>query len=415
MKQSMPRTGEALFLLAVGAGPLHGQSSCEPGRWEFETRYTVEANDALPLSRIWDLEVGPDGSVYLSHGFDPEVVVLDGEGSQRGTIGRAGSGPGEFADAPRLLAWRGDTLVAGDRFNTLLLGPDGHEYRRVGFSTPVPEETSTFVAGTILADGSWLGRRLIHSPIESFIRPSHLPLRRFTDSGQIVDTITWVRQAPAILAGDRDARGNYELTARHPFSWTEESWLPVVSTKDGGAVVLEGVVERGGETVPALMKISIEGDTLWAHQLPVGNEIPRRTRARLREAFGALQAGDFSTSLAATRPTSTSERMRRLAERSIDFPERFPSVRQIVAGDDGSVWVLRESGPEEFDVWDVYDGDGHLRGSLPVTEGRTGPLPWTPKMLLLQATVEAAWGVTYDEFGIPTLHSLAVRKSCSRP
>lgn len=60
----------------------------------------------------------------------------------------------------------------------------------------------------------------------------------------------------------------------------------------------------------------------------------------------------------------------------------------------------------EADVWGVYDADGARRGTIRVTDGSTGPFPWSPRMLLMHATMDTAWGVTYDDFGVPTLHSL---------
>lgn len=396
-----------------GTANVAGQSSCDSTQWTFETRLTVVADDALPLGRVWDLEVGPDGGIYLSHGFEPGVLVLSEDGTLARVIGGAGSGPGEFADAPRRLAWRADTLVAGDRFNTLLLNQEGREVRRVGFSTPAPGEASTFVAGTPLADGSWLGRRLIHSPTEPYLRAGRLPLLRFSDAGEILDTITFVRPPPAIIAGERNARGSHELEARHPlFAWSGESGLPVVPTKDGTAVIHEGEVVRDGQARPALIKVSITSDTIWVRQLPRPEQVDRLVGSRLREAFGALRAGDYATSSSARRPRGAAERLRSLAERAIEIPSRYPAVRQIVAGDDGSVWVLLESKPQPQDVWGVYDRDGLRVGTVSLPEGQTGPFPWTPRMLLLQATVDSGWGVTYDQFGVPTLHALSVTSLC---
>lgn len=84
----------------------------EPGRWRLvEQRRLPDA--AQHLGMVRDLALHPDGTVFVAD-LDPVLIHrFAPDGSHDGTIGRAGSGPGEFADA--FLALAGDTLLVQDR------------------------------------------------------------------------------------------------------------------------------------------------------------------------------------------------------------------------------------------------------------------------------------------------------------
>jgi hypothetical protein len=286
--------------------------------------------------------------------------------------------------------------------------------RRVSFRVPVRSESSLFVPGTSLADGSFLGLRYLTPPLPSFYRAPELALRRFSADGDIIDTIAVVRQPPAV--GDRgfaDEFPNRVLT--HPLeSWTGESQLPVVATRDGTAVVLVGdvTVERGSAAFD-LLKIGISGDTLMKRRI---RYIPRligdSERDEVRDAYAAHFAGDL-LSPATGRPASgTAARLREAARQALAFPDYYPPVRQIVTGGDGSIWLLRESAPLPADLWEIYGEDGVLEGALRITEGRSEPYPWTPRLRILRATRDVVWGVTTDDLDVPYLHKYRVDRAC---
>jgi hypothetical protein len=95
--------------------------------------------------------------VYVGQASDAWVAVFGPDGEPRPAVGRAGDGPGEFRSAPRFVAWKADTLVAIEQFGAHLFDLDGDEVRRVSFRVRFPSESSVFVAGLALADGSFLG------------------------------------------------------------------------------------------------------------------------------------------------------------------------------------------------------------------------------------------------------------------
>jgi len=108
------------------------------------------------LTRVWDATVLPGGGIALINGGASEVQIRASDGSHIRTLGRQGSGPGEF-NSPRWLAVRGDTLMVFDplqglgRMTLYSLSGDllGTETLQVdGLNYPSPD--------ALLPDGSYL-------------------------------------------------------------------------------------------------------------------------------------------------------------------------------------------------------------------------------------------------------------------
>jgi hypothetical protein len=66
------------------------------------------------FSRIPDLAIAPDGSIVVSDALAQELRVFDANGAFLRAIGQAGDGHGEFANAPVLVGFAGDTVFAFD-------------------------------------------------------------------------------------------------------------------------------------------------------------------------------------------------------------------------------------------------------------------------------------------------------------
>ena len=189
-----------------------------------------------------------------------------------------------------------------------------------------------------------------------------------------------------------------------------ESLLPVVATPDGSAVVLIGDIREENEApslldligLPVralgsfdLLKIGIGGDTILNSTLPFEPKpVTRAWQDWLREAFSGSYAGAAE------------------AREAITFPEFLPPVRQIVAGQDGTVWLLRELREDRADLWEIYDERGDLTGSVLITDGRSAPRPWSPRLQVLRATLDEVWGTKLDDLDAPTIHRYRIVKSC---
>ena len=401
--------GMAVGWALAGTVPLAGQEVCERP-WELEETLrlgSVDGDGALTFVR--DLAIGPDDRVYLLQSWDP-IRVFWPDGRPAGTIGREGQGPGEFPRPPSQLGWLGDTLWVSHGLGTQLLSPDGSEHRRLSFRIRLPAEGSNLNPGRPLPDGTFLPYRTVNEDLDRLLKADRAALRRVSASGEIVDTIAVVERhlAPYTLEYETDRYG-WGVMMDHPLGpWSGESWLPVAATPDGFAVVLIGEVREDREDASFdLLKIQFDGDTLLRRAIPYEPQpITRADEALQRDVMGAYFARGGSPW-----DTSDPERKRRIGRELIAFPEHYPPVRQIVAGGDGSIWLLREAWPAPADVWEIYGEDGAFEGSVRI-EGPPDHEDWDPRLEILRANRTEVWATTLGEFGVPYVHRYRVNRSC---
>ena len=351
--------------------------------------------------------MGPNGDIYLAQGGEERVAVFGPDGRPRPSIGRAGEGPGEFVGAPTRIVWHGDTLVVTERGATHFLDREGREFRRVQFRMRVPTESSTFINGTPLADGTFLGIRFLNPPIRTFVTARDLPILRFSPMGDVIDTIARVNHVVGPVGDDAFLREFENKWLHHPLGWFEhDSWLPFAVTEDRAAVVF---VDRVDEREPAsfhLLEIAITGDTIFDRVIryrPL--EISRAESTRIREGFGQLIAGGTSRSQGST------AREFEAAREALVLPRHYPPVRRIVTGDDGTIWLLRETSPRPADVWEIYGPDGGFEGAAEFELPGHGR-PWEPKLTILSATREEVWGLRVDELGVESIGRFRVVRAC---
>lgn len=68
------------------------------------------------------LALGDDGDLYMSTGFDAQIVKLDMTGRVLGVIGQPGEGDGQFGEAHDLVVASNGTIVISDVVNRRLVG-----------------------------------------------------------------------------------------------------------------------------------------------------------------------------------------------------------------------------------------------------------------------------------------------------
>lgn len=419
----MSRRASAFAIAAISATlswpatAVAQQSTCDVP-WQLEETLrlgSVDGEDAL--SPVRALEIGPDGRIYLLQSWDHHVSVFLPDGSPAGRIGRAGSGPGEFASDPRRMGWRADTLWASDRFATQFYRTDGTPIRQVSFRVPMPAEGSRFAPGTPLADGTFLPYRTVDEQLELFMLARRAPLRRLSASGEIVDTIAMIDRhlADHAIHRETDSRG-FGMMLPHPLAPSNgESLLPVVAVADGSAVVFIGEVRPEDEPPTFdLLRIGFAGDTLLHRAVPyLPLPVTRDERQLMRERFAAGRAGDLTPER--LRPpwgVPDAERRRRIAREAITFPEYHPPVRRILAGRDGSVWLLRAAWPRDASLWEVYDEEGHLEGSVRTWTASTGDADYRP--YIFQASRSEVWAQIRGVLDVPYIVRYEVRRSCGQ-
>ncbi len=421
MSRTLVIAGVALVGGSATPANAHSQEVCTGAWTAHQTASFGGVQASLPLNFIHDLAEGRDGNLYLAQSFSPSIEVVDGRGRPVRTIGRFGSGPGEFSSEPRRLGFRGDTLWVGTRDAVHFLGRDGVEHRRVRFRSVMPEESSTFLAGAPLADGSFLGYRMLIPPTNRFYEMSTGALRRFSDTGTVLDTIAVVESVPKVLGGERRGGGEWELSAENPVGIRAQplaSSLPIAVSPDGTWVASVSAVET--KTAPSfqLTRIQTPGGIEFKATVPYEpRAITRSERTWLRETFANAIAGDYNLRPSYPDGPEHRERRRRLAHDALTLPDHYPPVRHIVAGADGTVWLQRETAPLQSDLWEAWGPDGERLGSVSVGgEALADPQrPWRGRMELHWATADHWWVVTYDDFDVPTVRRFAIERQCAQP
>jgi hypothetical protein len=378
---------------------------------------SLDGDDAL--SGVLDAEVGPDGRLYVAQQFLPAVAVFDQNGRPGGRIGRAGTGPGEFDGWPVRLGWKGDTLWVSDHAALNFFDLDGRPQGQVYFRVVRPSEASILIPMRPLADGTYLPRRAATTAgggnMESYFSVDRMSVPRVSSDGEVVGTIASVRNRMNVSLPT--PRGGYAYTV-HPLGGGWNSLTYDVSADGSYILTVGAIVPTGSDPHFELLKIGIDGDTLMSRAVPYEpRSITRRDRAWLTEEFGNAQAGEYDVESGSSpfpsRDDAARERDRRTAEAAIRFPDNFPPVRRILAGTDGSIWLLRELDLTELtDRWQVYSADGQLQGEIVIEAGRSGSLPWDPRLHVLRASRDEVWGVTLGDFDEPYIHRYRVGSTC---
>ena len=410
----------AIVLLFGSVSAIRAQAAC-PTPWQLNEVLRIGSVESTGLVRsVSDLAIGPDGALYVAQAMVPAVTVFSQDGRVLRRIGRPGQGPGDFQFAAVGVGWIGDTLWVAD-FNRIQLFTTNERVpeRVIQFSVTVSEEGSSLTPGRMLADGSLVGWRAITDGRAWSSRGANpgLALRRLSRSGEILDTMAIMHWPGNAIASE----GEFGVESPRPHPLTD---LPLTGLKepltalkpDGSAVVQIGPVHEGA-TPPTfdLLVISIRGDTLLKRAVDYEPRVVTRTmERRLSDEYAGWIVGDYSPSSYRPQLTeATRERRRRAARRVFWMPKHHPPVRQVVAGTDGTIWLLREMREDRVDVWEIYDSDGTLEGKVEVGQGRASVRPWHPRLGIALASRDDVWGTTLGEYDVPYLHRYRVDRTCA--
>ncbi len=411
-------TAIALILLAPATS--RAQDAC-PTPWRLEEVLRIGSPESADLiRRIYDLAIGPDSALYVGQVMVPAVTVFSLDGRVLRQVGRAGQGPGDIQLAAFGVGWMGDTLWIADQhriqlFTTNERVPD----EVIEFALPMPEEGTRLTPGRMLADGTVLAGRRSITDWRVWVSAPSLALRRISRSGEILDTIARVEWSSDPVEYE-DGPGRTWL-APHPLN----DFPPVglnenltALTPDGSTVVQVARVREG--SVPPtfdILAMSIGGDTLMQRTVEYEpREVTPAMERRLAEGFAAAIVGDhISPSLRRPMSETMRERQRRAVRSAFRVPEYHPPVRQVVAGTDRTIWLLRELREDQVDIWEIYTSDGTLEGTVEIDQGRTPAVPWFPGLGIALASRDEIWGTTFDELEVPYIHRYRVDRTCASP
>ena len=355
----------------VGAAPAHlraGPPRVRLGSWAGEGHTDFHDIAGVVVDRSADaLIVANRGDATL------RAFTLDGE--WRSTQGGVGSGPRELEELTALFEYRGDSLAAydGERGDVSIWPYAGGDVRRVPVPTPSGDTLRTpgFHGSTVDGRLVWSVSRLDRIVDEiGKSHPRRLVIFLTSPEGAGFDPIAETTGARFFQYG-----GDAYISGRIPFS-------PRAFVLPRDSDILYGSTERPRAERVADTGVSLAPIAFSVTAAPV-------TAAHRETALAGIRAR-------LDRPLPTS--LRTLIATTLDvwaFPDSFPVLGDVVAGEDGRVWVTGSRPPEadptraavETTVWRVYAGPG--------SPGRDIEFPGDFRLLWADET--EAVGVVRDE------------------
>lgn len=328
------------------------------------------------LVAIGDVAPGPHGIVAFSQQQDLAVRFYNAAGDRVGSVGRAGSGPGEFRNV-HPLGWVADTLWVYDAYlhRVTLVGPDLMVVRALNVPRAfvanggAGSELSFVHPAAYLGTGTMLVRGDVRQEYEVLAR------LEVTGEAQIVGVLT-----PSYADLNTIVAPDGSRTVAEPFSTT-----PVYGVSpDGG---LAAIVSMQMESqVLSVVMLNANGDTLVTEQHAFeGIPIPR-----------SLSDSVVNVMVKRIRPHSPA--LARLYAERVKIPPYFPPAVRVIVGDDGTLWIEQwRSGQRRPYV--VLDSSARMLGRL--------ALPWSSRVVA--ANAQLVWIVQRDERGIESLLRYRIR------
>lgn len=353
-------------------------------RWTAVQIHSAGAQDGPgALSRVFDVEVGPNGEMLVGQPTIGAISVFDSAGQLVRSVGRRGPGPGEFWVLGRM-GWKADSLWVVD-FGRVQLFDSALKYaRNVAF--PVlrpPPGIARIIPGPILADGSVLGISLM--PDSGRL----VPIVLLSESAEITDTLAHV---PHLDVGVRVTLPDDERPANVSNPWIADPfWM---SEQNGEAILIANgpVPDAPLNATFEITRIGINGDTLLHRYIAY---VPRELEPDLVDDTYA----EIVTRLRGTRSSVLESTIRRAVERSIAAPAYLPPISGMVLGRDGTIWLRREELRQDSVEWQVLDTDGGTLGTLYLPAG----------LEVMRTQRDRVWGIEEDSLDIPYVRVYEVR------
>jgi hypothetical protein len=420
-KTPRPRSRDATATVAVAvavAAGLNGLGGCGGGgaggvegaflddlpriHLEETARIGSTEDPDYGFSRIGQVQVGPDGNIWVAETQDREIRVYTPEGELMRRVGRRGEGPGEFSHTLSRFGFVGDTVWVWEDLPRRL-GLFTREGRVLGTVRVDlveadlfgPSERARLGPGFVDPEGFLIGVRggevAAQGPPQR--DTASIPLVRFTLDGRVVDTV-----------------GRYEVARRDypgPISvGRSRHALPVPPSPEPRWVVsgreLVRVDHEAGDGTGQvrITRMTHAGDTVRSRayalrSIPFPDAYLNSIATDRAQQVGpimmfGLPGGGVET---LERHPQDSAAARVAIRRQMPFPALQPPIQAHHQGADGALWLRREETGATEHRWIVFDTEDRAVGVVEVPRGTR--IAWSRG--------SDVWGVDHDEFGVPWL------------
>jgi len=336
--------------------------------------------DSINLSPITWIAVAPDGNIAVAQGQDGNIRYFDERGTDLGTFGRTGGGPGEFQWIG-LHGWLADSLFVLDpqARRLTLVSPTRTLVRTMPWPSTIvldddpstPEPHFFWVMPVALyADGSMLTNPMTAAANATIAwpggEPAGDPLVR-VDSNARFQKIVATRPENPCQVRFPIPGGSGALTIPFCFAPLTDFAL------DGSriATVLPGASSAPGSASYRLIIVAAAGDT---------------TLARDYTYTPVSVPPDTAASVLALRLKNEKRQEFIDAYRSVKPPDSYPALSRVLVGRDDTIWLETYSRSGDR-IWRVVGPDGETLGDVAV-----------PRTIhIMVASRDAFWGTDTDE------------------
>jgi hypothetical protein len=380
----------ALSLSLLGPVPASGPSHLPSVVAQRDSSFVVADSVGALLSYVTSLAVDDEGILYLADYRLSAILKFDPTGGFLGTIGRSGSGPGEFYTV-FLVGLHRDSLWAVDpglvRLTLFPRRGPGATTVPVGSNAPFsPLATGPRVRSgmpmAVLADGTLLFQESVRDSSSPTGALAEFVLVRGTRSLEVLDTIV---RYPMTHSGMDFVYRDGEAHLGQPFG---DDPLYAVAHDGSILVVVDRPAPRRG-SVPGVFRVTAWADgrvKLFSREISYQ---PRRLPGRVVDSLVDRLVGSGGRD--APRSPITADSVHRHLYR----PAYYPPVKEVQVGHDGSIWLqvnFAES-PDTRAEW--------LRLSRHGFEMERVVLPL--HFRLLEEERRSLWGVEGDVDDVPLL------------
>ena len=327
------RVAVAAGVLALPARTLPGQvpgNRVEAPRIELVRELVIGADSVRPeyqFTAIGYVAATHSGSIFVTGGLSEPIRKYHRTGRYRGSIGRVGSGPGEYRLLEGMAVVADTLLVVFDWGNGRLVVFDTSGAYRRTFRAPSGTFSSPFQAFAAFGDGT-VGVRV--RTIGGWNGEGGTPsvFVRYRPDGTLVDSIRVPAEAVAGIATGSPLVG---------WRWAFPATTVFALLPSGGVAVAQTTKYSIEVTPPAGRPFTIERETV---RMPIeGGE---------REEWEAMAR------MAASGPRP----------QTVSIPRHKPIIRGLFADLDGRLWV------------DLYTRADHFEPTAPARPGRSPGLTW---------------------------------------
>lgn len=363
-----------IFMVITLASGITARAVAQtPAQWNLtpELRIGSERSPEYALTLPGAIAVDENGVMFVSLILENQIRVFDADGRFVRSIGRRGSGPGEFARLSRV-GIHGDTLWAIDGLRIHFFAKDGRPFGTtvVRFTPPPGEYFRASGLTDLLAGDLVVGRvGATQLPAVPDVIPVPAVTRLGTTTATLAETdVSWYRWY-SFDGRRRVTTVPFFVHGPYPFA------------RNGtyGVFVQQRSRDADQPTPLRVRRVDVHGRTEFERDVDYA---PVPVPSSVRDSIIDLDSSELPGG------RREAEAMRRAAP----IPRFYPPVRRIVISRDDTIWLeLQGHWPRQ---WQLLDANGSTMANAVGPRGL---------IAILAVSATHVWGVEQDELDVPSV------------